>query len=869
MKLALHQLRFDVRAFRLALGFWLALLGLNLAENLGWLGFPDPESFFNNNTHLQFWNGALLVVLWAVGLILPALVVLADSPAKTDAFLSTRPLPKRDLYAAKALFIGLLIVAPLVVQEVCYLMFNRAGFHFVIHGAFERLLWATLIVALSATFACIWRDAKEWVAGLALTLVAGWISVFLLVMLFVKLASEVPHEPAQGPVEGITPALVYLAFAALGFALLATLNHYYRWSPFWRGFGGVVLLLSGYVVSVVWPWDFFPIKPGDPAALAALEPQIPFPVAPRDFRVTWTYKPRASGQLEVQTSLTPDSRNLPENITVNWNCEKSELVPTKGNSMVFNSPQRAGVPRSLREFKTTTDLRNIARLLGPDTLLTSSSFGTGSGGEQMVPVGDFTAPDRLLNEPAILKADFTGQVWRLERVAALPYVKGATASEATGVWKILGVLKASQVNNLIQPERLLLEHDRIALNTTGDVSLRPLDSYYSDFDLVLYDETTQLAQPVATVGYDVLKLGSETAYPRQFYLCYAQGTTFSITNSPVDPKSLKLFILRKRYLGTVKRHWESPAFNLEDSADIASQGPLAQSGQISAAEFNQRLAAINPPGPQAARREVGAYLADLLRLVESVGRPLPPGTPAAAQLALLVPAHLDVFLDGVMATRGFARVALLHAITRGAEENQKLEIIATLQRAPDLAEVILQRGWMMEAREALHKLPQSRQPLGQSAFQALAWFDDPATYPALLDEFAANPRKFEFDLLRSLQGIEPGLDETVTRIWHNWPRLLEEDGSISAEPLIALRAGRQEALAEVFRIFHLNLKQSGSLQSLNGSLLYTLRNAIEWPADLRDKFFGDDAALADWLAQHRADDFQFDPLRQHFVLKQP
>ena len=50
--------------------------------------------------------------------VLPALVVLSDSPARFDRFLSTRPLASHQLCLAKALFVLLLLILPAVLAEV-------------------------------------------------------------------------------------------------------------------------------------------------------------------------------------------------------------------------------------------------------------------------------------------------------------------------------------------------------------------------------------------------------------------------------------------------------------------------------------------------------------------------------------------------------------------------------------------------------------------------------------------------------------------------------------------------------------------------------------------------------------------------------
>ena len=84
---------------------------LDLAVNLGWAGqvVYSPDRGFDHAANT--WTAMLPGVLWILAAMLPSVVVVTDSPTNHEGFLATRPLPKRDLYLAKLLFILALIVA--------------------------------------------------------------------------------------------------------------------------------------------------------------------------------------------------------------------------------------------------------------------------------------------------------------------------------------------------------------------------------------------------------------------------------------------------------------------------------------------------------------------------------------------------------------------------------------------------------------------------------------------------------------------------------------------------------------------------------------------------------------------------------------
>ena len=123
--------------------------------------------------------------------------------------------------------------------------------------------------------------------------------------------------------------------------------------------------------------------------------------------------------------------------------------------------------------------------------------------------------------------------------------------------------------------------------------------------------------------------------------------------------------------------------------------------------------------------------------------PLNLNDPQTRHLAAFVPAHLDLLLDALPVMDEASKQSVINAIKLGATDAQEPTIIAALQHEPDLAEVLLARGWVEDARPEIYHLIQSgsRQLLPLTAMRAIAWFHDPQTYPRLLEEFEANPTR--------------------------------------------------------------------------------------------------------------------------------
>jgi hypothetical protein len=282
-------------------------------------------------------------------------------------------------------------------------------------------------------------------------------------------------------------------------------------------------------------------------------------------------------------------------------------------------------------------------------------------------------------------------------------------------------------------------------------------------------------------------------------------------------------------------------------------------------EFNRRVAALAVPAPEAPRREVALYLVEFLRLVDALRHGLMPDDPCTRQLAALVPAHLDLLLDGLPAMDGPSKSTVLNALELGAAETQKPLIIAALAPDPELAQVLFARGWVNDARTEIMQLAQSPQALPPDALRAIAWFQEPGTFPRLLEEFEANPTVGADTTLGTLPGLAPQLDTIVARAWHQQSLMFRQNGwELFGEDFrLALRHGQASAIQRAFQV----LNDSQFNQSdYEFELAAGLRDGVQMaglPPEERQK----PAAVLAWLRLHRADDFIFNPALRQFVLR--
>jgi len=114
MKLVLHIIRKDFRHLRFIFGTWCALVILTGAWNAHWGRLKENPEYSHH-----FWSLVLQVAM--VELLLRAAVVSklihSDSAVGSTAFWLSRPIPKTNLLASKAIFLAVLVVLPVAIVE--------------------------------------------------------------------------------------------------------------------------------------------------------------------------------------------------------------------------------------------------------------------------------------------------------------------------------------------------------------------------------------------------------------------------------------------------------------------------------------------------------------------------------------------------------------------------------------------------------------------------------------------------------------------------------------------------------------------------------------------------------------------------------
>jgi hypothetical protein len=864
MNLTLHQFRKDVRQFRVLLLVWMLLLISSMAANLGWVGGVSHGLEQGADNAGLVWVGAQTAFVWALYFLLPASVVLADSPARREGFLRTRPLPGRDLLRAKALFILALVVLPALLQEAIYLTVAGLSPGQVLRGVAERLLFALPFVAISAAFASLWPGFAKWSRALGIVLVLAYLPLMLWSLLWFVLHQ--PGELMRGssvPAESRALAALYVLAAAT--MILAILHARRDWNApaRWVGVAGCILLYG--LVNLWWPVNFFPRQPADPAAARAVIRRFPLNAPMQSLSLRKLFDQQGDDRLDFVVQLIPRTNPAVFPDIIEWNGQNTKLVNAAGQNV---TPVRPPASASWQYYwvPPARYLKAWSRFLPPEALFRL--------GQSMNPPGDATDLGQFkldthaawLGEPATFSARLQAGVYRWSQVADFPLTHSASLTDAYGAWRYFGWHPDGPI-----PDRhhVLLQRSQISFTTTGDERATGFQNYPAErYGFVLYSPARNLAL-VPENPYNIATSRATATALAQYWLDLIFDTRSGDALKPLAPDEIgecHLLIFQKTWLGNVPVDWQSPPLVIRDMLDApVASSPNNQNG-LSAEEVRRRLAAIPLPGPAASRLEVGHYLLQVVSIMNDSRYWQPPGDAAVARLASLAPDHLDVLLDALPVLQGPAYNAVQQAILRGTTEAQKTRIIAAMPADQDLMPVILQRGWVVDARGAINQLMAEGKPLTYPVIQAIVSLQDPATYPRLLAEFTANPTTEVYDLLHRLPGLAGSVEEVLASEWGNRnPMIATQPGLSGLDLGLALHTGNPEALKMAFR-WLAETKPTENPGSDNWDLAQCFRQNVYLSPKLPDGSQSEDNILAA-MRHYGPDDFRFDPIRQRFVLK--
>ena len=850
MKLILLQLRIEWRRSRMLLGIYLLLVFCNFTVAVGWIGQPVLSDHGHNSSWTQSPLPSLFIIgLWALFVRLVAHVVMADSPATRDRFLATRPMPRRALYAAKALFIVLAGILPAVVLEILSLRIVHAPASFIAAGALEQFGLLVIAAAFVALFTAHWKSSAAGLIAAAVSFGVGAATIGMLNLVSFFLRNG---NPLRIPDPTLFTTALGLLVVSGGLLITATMNARRPWKIRHLAPAFFVFFLLGAAVAIWLPVRYLPIRSAGPInrgqSLDAAFGEVTF--ANPKFRYSGMTDSRSGRKIQhASYQVRPQWTDAPSDLEIRWRPRETSWL--KGHRVLRHDDGRHhawdGVTITEPGHWLSSALMACIREQCPDVRFLVGD-NRSSNRDSAMQIGSICYPVAdTPTGPVTLDSEIVATAVRWKLAAKFPI--GGASPNSDGQWRFAGTRSGG--NDLA----VFVSVATHGLQTTAPSLRRRWDQelffalHVPSLHMIQTGESSR-AQPIPSMS------SGKHVFTRVRFSDW-RNTLRHLT--PDELRDAELLVFRSSKVSARTHSFQSAPFTLSTEAvnHHADHGSPEPTSPAAFAHWLRQHADLPVTVSQDVLRK---HLTQVLEEADrSHGYLEHPQSPAVRHLARFVPGHLDLFLEVLNDPGLRERRIVTHAITQGARPDQKPAIIAALPGNGLLLDVITARGWLRDAQAALVQLAETSSPPRELP-PALLTLDDPALDRTVLDLYRSQPSVALYNTLRSTPRLKERAEELTHAMWAPGLIVLSSNDVPSALSL-AMAQGRQEALVQ-FRERLTLLSAHGSGRYRCGDLI---SKSFTLPEDLWPKRHDEDL-LIKWFLGHEPDEFRFDPVLRRFAL---
>lgn len=854
MNLALHQLRIDFKRSRVSLILYFVILACNFMLSAGWIGAPEVEQF-----HWQ--HGGVLTPIFILGywlglVLIVANVMLVDSPARQDRFLTTRPLPGSTLLTAKILYILLGAILPAVLLEIFSAMTIDGLTLLSVLAGLERGFFLAALAFTIAAFAAHWKNTQGFfIAGI----VGFAVIMFLGRLVADALMGMLRSDPGRNPFQhGPTLLTAIQGIIVLGIGLTLT-----AWICSRRGrkFRYLIPAFVPIAAAAIWvtsvsPIREMPIRTADQGAIDQLlidgaEARI----LPQGFHIS---KQSDRSELHANYSVLPTVSGFPADLEMRWSATNYEW--TVDGETEFSA-------RNMRDVHASRYISNdsipiswglaqtVQKHIGETVLFRLGSHNTSHSSSLSGRALPYQPTSGLVGRKAQLEMDLVGHALRWKIAADLP-VERNTQGGSKGSWKIAALRAGGQELVLLVSEKV------VALNLFGGLSNRYTQSRWRhrfEFALYLPAEETVI---MGNAGYLNSQASASAARRLHGELKFRQSNNERFTPAQLD--GARLLILSPELVGQVEKKWKSAPVTLLDRASHRNSRSTRYESheQLSPAEFASWFHRLERLDPTNSIEQVEVHLDQILDIVDRAKhRVNSQREPSIRYVASFVPKHLELMIRKLPELTSPQRDFLHEAIKLGVTDEQRQIVIDSIVKVEKLSVVTEERGWVKDAREIY--ITMARDHRNSRFLHQLIAMEDPTLDPLILAAYQSNPTTELYDLLRVTPRLATRAEQITDQFWKPGRIVLDDDtprGRLS----FGLYQGKRAALEELFTVIKI-VQSSSDKHSTNLDNL--LRSSLHLPKNIRE-MSGEGAGLLEWASQFTADDFVFDSVFRKFALKE-
>lgn len=604
-------------------------------------------------------------------LLMAALLVMADGPARRRLDVHARPVPRWSVAVAKALGMLWMIVLPLMLAHAAVFWANAVSPALAAQALAEILALVTARCVLAGCMAAMCSGIADWVRGLTVVIAATVVAVIL-----VRLGLTVQHYLAGLLLLGVGPMvsapdlrqLVPMAVMAVILVVWPGVCRRMGWIGGWTRWSGAALLAGG-ICWLLSPGALKVQSWTDPAASGGLVTISGPRDAEGNAEPSWTPLDQALAEKTVREAvLIPSSLSWPKapDFMVNTVMvgQKPEGVPggvfvvwrCQGEPLISGGLKNAGWTRS--GFSSGVEMSEPARRRNAEaamkTLITQEMAASGekpvirqAEADGWAELGSVTSVNgQPLEGEVSMEATLAGQVWRWRLVRRLAFGDAAEWRDGNGAWR----MEYSDGLPGVKFQRRKLS---LAWPSTADQS-RQSSLFWNKAVRGVGQGSGQDLNPS---GFYTgrLSTGWWEKWDGAEYLSW-------------EKQGSELFLLQLEYLGMAERQWSSGPVRFEKSTRRETSRNFAwpDFGSGKPADYLADLQRSRPDPAGCGEEEVRRYLWKACRGLAFAGVTGNSDIEAAAQqLAPLAARFRETFRQGLSRISCRQNTLLLSALRQG------------------------------------------------------------------------------------------------------------------------------------------------------------------------------------------------------------
>lgn len=837
--IVLLQIRKDIRHFRWLLMGWFGLIALQIVA--GTMDLWVSNYLVYKVVAMVFIPLAPLLQTTLLAIFV-CLLIQDEPQVGSTAFWFTRPISRLELISAKGLFMGLFFLVPALLVELLLLACHGTAPYHIILAVPEIILEQfSIIVPCWILAAVTSRFAFFVLAGIGAMAFNGVIAFIISMSKWVTLKTFDIEDLSLYQCAGIITSLL-VAAAGIGIIIYQYLARKTRYTVVFA----LILLISMPAITYGWKWNFLKSKiaPVDKTMVnpdnISLQPDL------NSFYTSDDYRPQLFGNRKQSKTIRCGLKvaGLPPGLVVNvkdLRAIKMKFGDSDISGLVTNIPKRSAYEVLGIDNKDKSDAAE--QTLGT-ALVNRENYGDANVSLLQINNDEYLKYQSVsgtYSAEAILAAS------RYDKAAELPLKKGTRYDKGS--------------------EHIVIND---ILRETGGCSIILRNIKVS----MLFDRNKEAVIPslpsVDTVYVLVNRKRGEAFLPDRNWMNIGKMFQSHSKRLQADMDEIKFSCIKEHrtlpeindawladatlvILKTVKLGEFSKPINIENFS-LAGGGRRTYGSKKKEEVKKDLEKIILPENPT--RDQVKSYIQAILNIADSQNS-YDPRDPPTAMLAKIGGDNLEMLLAEGNAHNETVRSCYISGAAKLLARPRHKEIILKwLDKYPELVPIVQREGWQNDARATLiKKLKECPRDLPIEWVQAVASFNDPATYEDLTQYFAVTWHKNScYEIIKKLPGLN--LTNAVQTAWQNakYGDIHELCDMIP----IAMENGSLDALEMAVKV------NAGKVSGRDSSSYYIeqCRKTIEKFTDAR----GSPADIEKWFNANK-DKLSFDSQIKKFVVK--